>query len=109
MKGMAQDIIELMDHEGVQKAHGVAHDWGVALLCWLSSCFPDRFIDLALLTVGYGGPQKFDVDAINDMTAKGLGYSICGYITWFGESPNAGHLINEHVSRGLILYYRMTV
>lgn len=102
LKPMSRDIIDILNHENVKQVHGVGHDWGVVFLCRLAVYFPERFSDLCFLANGYQAfGQIMDVDAVNRMTAEGVGYSCFGYIKWFNEAPDAGEVINQHVGYSL--------
>jgi pimeloyl-ACP methyl ester carboxylesterase len=50
---LAGDVLGLLDHLGVAKAHVVGHDWGAALAWAIGSLVPDRVDHLAALSVGH--------------------------------------------------------
>jgi pimeloyl-ACP methyl ester carboxylesterase len=50
---LAGDVIAILDHLGVERAHVVGHDWGAALAWVLGSLVPDRVDHLAALSVGH--------------------------------------------------------
>ena len=52
---MATDVIALMDHLGVQKAHLIGHDWGAAITFMAGTAFPDRFYSLTTMSVPHPG------------------------------------------------------
>ncbi len=43
LDAMSADVIALLDHLGVEKAHLVGHDWGAAFAFGLAQQHPDRF------------------------------------------------------------------
>jgi pimeloyl-ACP methyl ester carboxylesterase len=49
---LAGDVLGLMDHLGIEKAHIVGHDWGAALSWAIASLVPDRVASLTALSVG---------------------------------------------------------
>jgi pimeloyl-ACP methyl ester carboxylesterase/2-polyprenyl-6-methoxyphenol hydroxylase-like FAD-dependent oxidoreductase len=54
--GMIQlvgDLVGLLDHLGVPRAHVVGHDWGGAIGSVLASMVPDRVASLTCLSVGH--------------------------------------------------------
>jgi pimeloyl-ACP methyl ester carboxylesterase len=54
---MVGDVIGMLDHLGVSRAHVVGHDWGAAL-AWIIAAFaPERVDHLAVLSVGH--PRSF--------------------------------------------------
>jgi pimeloyl-ACP methyl ester carboxylesterase len=47
------DLVGVLDHLGVERAHVVGHDWGAALGWAMAACVPDRVGRLAALSVGH--------------------------------------------------------
>jgi pimeloyl-ACP methyl ester carboxylesterase len=54
---LASDVLAVLDHLGVARAHVVGHDWGAALAWAIASLAPDRVDHLVALSVG--NPQAF--------------------------------------------------
>jgi pimeloyl-ACP methyl ester carboxylesterase len=50
---LAGDVLGVLDHLGVGRAHVVGHDWGAALAWVMGSLVPDRVDHLAALSVGH--------------------------------------------------------
>jgi pimeloyl-ACP methyl ester carboxylesterase len=50
---LAGDVIGILDHLEVAKAHVVGHDWGAALAWAMGSLIPDRVDHLVALSVGH--------------------------------------------------------
>ncbi len=50
---IGDDLVGLLDHEGVQQAHFVGHDWGAASVWPLGLTYPDRVRSLTGLSVPY--------------------------------------------------------
>lgn len=48
---LADDIIGLIDHIGLEKAVIVGHDWGGAAAWWTANKFPERLAKLAVLNI----------------------------------------------------------
>ena len=51
------DLVGLLDHEGVERAHFVGHDWGAASTWPLGLSHPDRVLSLTGLSVPYAPPS----------------------------------------------------
>jgi pimeloyl-ACP methyl ester carboxylesterase len=51
------DVIGVLDHLGVGRAHVVGHDWGAAVAWTVAAFFPDRVDHLVALSVGH--PSAF--------------------------------------------------
>lgn len=54
---LAGDVLAVLDHVGVDRAHVVGHDWGAALAWAIAALAPDRVDHLAVLSVGH--PSSF--------------------------------------------------
>jgi pimeloyl-ACP methyl ester carboxylesterase len=54
---IAMDVLGVLDHLGVEKAHVVGHDWGAGLAWAMASLWPDRVDHLVAMSVGH--PTSF--------------------------------------------------
>jgi pimeloyl-ACP methyl ester carboxylesterase len=54
---LAGDVLGIMDHLGIERAHVVGHDWGAAVAWGLGSLTPQRVDHLVALSVGH--PTSF--------------------------------------------------
>ncbi|KAL4960910.1 alpha/beta hydrolase [Aspergillus stella-maris] len=85
-KKMAAEIIGILDHEGIDKVHSVAHDTGCTLLSRLADYYPDRLLSATFLDVPYAMPgQHFDLAVVNAMTKQFLGFERFGYLDFFSK------------------------
>ena len=50
---MAQHIIDILDHERLDKVVGIGHDWGSGLLSALAKAHQNRFSSLIFVSVGF--------------------------------------------------------
>jgi pimeloyl-ACP methyl ester carboxylesterase len=62
---LAADVLAVLDHLGIERAHVVGHDWGAALAWAIASLAPERVDHLVALSVGHfssfagaGFPQR---------------------------------------------------
>ncbi len=53
MLHVAGDVLAMLDHLGIERAHVVGHDWGAALAWVMGSMLPDRVDHLVALSVGH--------------------------------------------------------
>nr|GAT43166.1 alpha/beta-hydrolase [Mycena chlorophos] len=90
--GMAQDVVDILDAEGIEKFIAIGHDWGVQVVSRLITYHSDRLLGLALLAVGYLPPMPVGVDFTAAIKDK-LGYDAYAYQRFFAE-PGA-HLTIE--------------
>jgi pimeloyl-ACP methyl ester carboxylesterase len=54
---LGDDLVGLLDHEGVERAHFVGHDWGASSVWPLGLTRPDRVLSLTGLSVPYAPPS----------------------------------------------------
>jgi len=55
LPNLVGDVLGLLDHLGIEKAHVVGHDWGAALAWVTATLAPDRVESLVALSVGHPG------------------------------------------------------
>jgi pimeloyl-ACP methyl ester carboxylesterase len=53
LPNLVGDVLGLLDHLGVERAHVVGHDWGAALAWVTATLAPDRVESLTALSVGH--------------------------------------------------------
>lgn len=94
---MAEDILSILDSEGLQKVIGIAHDWGTYLLSQLVIWHPARFEKIVFFSVPFNPPGRgLDVRAINEATKKKSGFEQFGYQV-FLASESAGKILGQNV------------
>ncbi|KAL6234786.1 hypothetical protein BDW75DRAFT_211477 [Aspergillus navahoensis] len=104
-KRIAAEILELLDHEGINKVHAVGHDTGCNLLSRLANYCPNRLLTATFLDVPYSKPgEHFDLKAVNALTRRFLGYERFGYLEFFARS-DAGGIIDQHSDSFFTLFY----
>ncbi|KAL3474821.1 putative epoxide hydrolase [Aspergillus californicus] len=104
-QNMAAEIIEILDHEGIEKVHAVGHDTGCNLLSGLANYFPARLLSCTFLDVPYFKPgSHFDLAAVNSMTKQFLGFERFGYMDFFVKD-NAGEILDQHPDSFFTLFY----
>ena len=99
-KSVAQDIPRLMDHLGIDRAHVVGHDFGMAVAFAMAHQFPDRILSLALMELmlfGLGGEKAMEFSreggrwhhvfhAKCDLAAMLIEGKERDYLSWFYRS-----------------------
>lgn len=53
MSFLVADVVAVLDHLGIGRAHVVGHDWGAGIAWALAALHPDRVDHLAVLSVGH--------------------------------------------------------
>ncbi|TQV90788.1 epoxide hydrolase [Cordyceps javanica] len=105
-KAMSDDIAELLDHLKVESVVGVGHDFGANFLGRLAAYHPSRFQGLVFLAVGSGKPaQKFDAEAIQQMTKKMAGVVMFGYLSWLGGEEDPHAVLERHAKSAMSLLF----
>ncbi|PPQ71199.1 hypothetical protein CVT26_011012 [Gymnopilus dilepis] len=94
---IAGDVVDILNHEKVDKVIGVGHDWGAVVLARLANAYVDRLSAAAFLSVGYLPPRPdFDFDEYIKQLHQEVGYDVFGYMKFFAEDDAAG-LLTEHL------------
>ncbi|KAI0824039.1 alpha/beta-hydrolase [Trametes gibbosa] len=90
LKPIAQDIIDLLDAEGLDKVVGIAHDWGSVVLSRLANWYDERFYAYGWNAVGYAppAPQPMDIDAFIEFLKKHTGNPRYGYWKFFNNDDS---------------------
>ncbi|KAI9792960.1 MAG: hypothetical protein M1816_001282 [Peltula sp. TS41687] len=100
-KKMSEEIIAILDCEGIKTVHGVGHDWGSSMLSRMANYFPSRFRSYAFLDVGYLDPSTHldrpQIELINNQTRASLGYPVFGYWAFF-TAPEGAPIIDSHTA-----------
>lgn len=97
---MSNDLVEIIDKEGIQKVIATGHDWGAGVAARLYNYHPDRVAGMILLNVAYIPPskEKFDLDTTNARTTQMFGYPVYQYWHFF-TSPEAPSVLKKNVGR----------
>nr|GAT53656.1 alpha/beta-hydrolase [Mycena chlorophos] len=106
--GLAQDIVDILDKEGIEKVVAIGHDWGVQVVSRLLNYHSDRIIGAAVLAVCYLPPIPVGTDMTLVLKEK-LGYDVYAYQRFFVE-PGAHLLIEKNVGlQSKVLSKRMLI
>ncbi|KAJ1338022.1 lipid-phosphate phosphatase-like protein [Microdochium nivale] len=97
-KHITQDLVDILDAEGVSKVVSVGHDWGSDIAQRLYLWHPDRVAALFMINLAYlpPGPEPFDLAKVNAMMEKVFGYQIFAYQEFFA-ADRAPALLKENV------------
>ncbi|OJT01958.1 Bifunctional epoxide hydrolase 2 [Trametes pubescens] len=93
--GIARDIVDLLDAEGLDKVVGIAHDWGSVVMSRLANLYDERFYAYAWNAVAYQPPRPhpIDVDALIQHLSANTGNGHFGYWKFFNLSD--AHVVCE--------------
>jgi soluble epoxide hydrolase/lipid-phosphate phosphatase len=95
-KDMSNDLIEILDHEKIQKIISVGHDWGSFMAQRMYLWHPDRVVGVILLNVAYMAPSPFDLAQANDTTELYTGKPRLAYWELFTAEDGA-EILNTHL------------
>ncbi|KAI0666626.1 alpha/beta-hydrolase [Trametes maxima] len=89
---IAQDLIELLDAEGLPKVVGISHGWGSLVLSRLANSFEDRFLGFSFLAVPYFPPQvePQDIDEVIERLIATTGDGRYGFWKYFDTEVAPG-------------------
>lgn len=88
---MANDVVEILDHERIGKVIAVGHGSGSLLVSRLVHIYPNRLAAVAFLSVGYTPPQPgFDYEAAMGTMKEMFGSDLIGYWELFASKDGPG-------------------
>ncbi|KAJ6465091.1 hypothetical protein C8R47DRAFT_1224566 [Mycena vitilis] len=93
--GHAQDAIDILDHEKIDRVITVSHDWGSRVVSRIVNYYPRWLIACA---VGYGPPNTMYADPLtmSAMITEMVGYNVLAYQQFFIE-PETPKLFEKNV------------
>lgn len=96
-KMLVEDTMAILDHEEIDKYHGVGHDVGSYVLSRLYNYHPARLLSMTFISIPYGAPgARFDINAMNEWTKNVIGFEKFAYMQ-FLASERSTELIEQHV------------
>jgi soluble epoxide hydrolase/lipid-phosphate phosphatase len=98
--GIAQDLVDILDAEKIEKVISAGHDFGSVVAQRLYIFHPDRVEGLILLNVGYllPPPSQPDLKQINEHLTKMVGYPLLAYQEFF-VTDEAPKIIEANLDR----------
>ncbi|KAK7453238.1 hypothetical protein VKT23_011914 [Stygiomarasmius scandens] len=105
--GLARDLVDILDAEGIKQAIFIGHDWGVRPVSRVLSLFSERVSAVAFLGSGYFPPNP-DTDIASEKALKDtkalLGYELFGYFYFLGGPDGSSVCMNNLEAFFNILY-----
>ncbi|TFY64338.1 hypothetical protein EVG20_g5975 [Dentipellis fragilis] len=106
--GLAQDVADILDHEGLQQVVAIGHDWGCRIVSRLVNLHPERVLAAAFLAVGYVPPNPVhDPVAATAYCRRTFGRDLWGYWIPFSEEGGAT-TIEKNIDSFLALVFPAT-
>ncbi|KIK58289.1 hypothetical protein GYMLUDRAFT_45497 [Collybiopsis luxurians FD-317 M1] len=104
-KLIAQDIIDILDFENVNRAFFIGHDWGTKIVSLITLQFPSRALGAAFLSVGPSAPpQDLKFEAVLALQKEKVGHELFGYWPFFSE-PDGWKLCEEKIDTFFNIVY----
>lgn len=105
---IALDVIRLLDHRGIKRAHAVGYSLGGIMLAKLLTTHEERFLSVTLVAAAYRRAQSERADREAQAAAKeiedtGLFRSLV-VSTWPTDEPAPGEAAIRHRSEAIALY-----
>ncbi|TBU42304.1 alpha/beta-hydrolase [Dichomitus squalens] len=105
-KLIAQDLVDILDAEGLETVIGIGHDWGSGLLSRLANWYPDRFTAFAWIAVPYtpAATEPMDFDQFIVGFREKTGSDTYGYWAFFIK-PDSHVVADKNIDSFLTLVY----
>ncbi|KAI1788084.1 alpha/beta-hydrolase [Ganoderma leucocontextum] len=105
-KLISQDLVDIINTEGLQSVIGIGHDWGSALLSNLAVWHPDRFIAFAWIALSFtpANPVSMNFDKLLPILKEKMGSETYGYWAFF-VTPEAPDIVAKNIDSFLDLTY----
>ncbi|KAI0666633.1 alpha/beta-hydrolase [Trametes maxima] len=103
---IAQDLVDVLDAEGLTKVVGIGHDWGSGVMSRLADLHEDRFHAFAWISLAYWPPSRepMDVDALIAHMRATTGNERFGYWKFYSK-PDAYLICEKNIDSMLQLSY----
>ncbi|PSN61807.1 epoxide hydrolase [Corynespora cassiicola Philippines] len=98
---IAQDLQEILQAEDISSVVVIGHDWGAAMAQRFYLHKRNMVVGVVSLNVAYLVPnpsQKFDLDAVNQISEKAYGYPLYPYWELF-TAEDGPALVNKNLDR----------
>ena len=115
VKEMATEVMDILEHEKLDKVHAVGHDFGSHILSRIIDYFPHRLLSSTFIAIPYIAPgQHFDLEMVKQITEKAIGFEKYGYMRFLSRE-NSPEILEAHVSQATVrawhwrLHYKAAV
>ncbi|KAJ6493063.1 alpha/beta-hydrolase [Mycena sanguinolenta] len=106
-RGMAEDMADILDAEGVANVVVIGHDWGSYLVSRMWHYFPQRVLGITLLGVGYMAADGANPFTQGELIKSMVGYDVFAYMRFFVE-PDASEIIEKNMQSFISLLWPET-
>ncbi|KAJ6566524.1 alpha/beta-hydrolase [Mycena capillaripes] len=105
--GLAQDVVDILDAEGIARVIAIGHDWGSYLVSRMINHHPSRVAACGFVTVGYSAPSTVYREVFTQppgLMTQRVGYENFAYMRFFVQ-PDAAEIIEKNLDSFLCLFY----
>ncbi|KAJ7474241.1 alpha/beta-hydrolase [Mycena latifolia] len=105
--GLAQDVVDILDAEGITQVVAIGHDWGSYLVSRMINHHPSRIAACAFVTVGYSAPSSVYKEILTQppgLMTQRVGYENFAYMRFFSQ-PDAADIIEKNIDSFLCMFY----
>ncbi|KAF7342198.1 Epoxide hydrolase [Mycena venus] len=85
-RGFAEDMIDILDTEGIGQVIAIGHDWGSTVLSRLLNYYPQRISACAFFGVGYKTSDGSNPLTRSLQIKEMIGYDVFAYMRFFVEA-----------------------
>ncbi|KAK7052928.1 hypothetical protein VNI00_004248 [Paramarasmius palmivorus] len=98
LSSVAKDFVELLQHEGIEKAIFIGQGGGCPVISRIAQLFPDVVVAAAFLAIPYSAPTPppFDLDQVLKTQKEVFGYELFGYWGFIGKDPDAPAVVSAN-------------
>ncbi|KAM5539328.1 hypothetical protein V8D89_007019 [Ganoderma adspersum] len=106
LNALADDVLDILDKEGIKKVVSVSHDWGSVLAARLCMLYPEICDGFVWLGLAFMDPPTapFEMEAAMAAARAAVGYDAYAYWEFFTR-PDAHEAIEKNVDAFLQLLY----
>ncbi|KAJ7651846.1 alpha/beta-hydrolase [Mycena rosella] len=104
--GLAQDVADIFDAEGLTQVIAIGHDWGSYLVSRILNSHSSHVAACAFVAVGYVAPDSSYRYAVThpEFMTQMVGYDTTAYVRFFIQ-PDAPEILEKNIDSFLCLGY----
>ncbi|KAF8193256.1 alpha/beta-hydrolase [Mycena galopus ATCC 62051] len=106
-RGLAEDMVDILDAEAVAQVIAIGHDWGSYLVVRMLHYCPQRISAVALIAVGYIAADGVNMITMAENIKAMMGYDVGAYQRFFVQ-PDAAEVIEKNIDSFISMVYPET-
>ncbi|KAJ3548330.1 hypothetical protein NMY22_g1299 [Coprinellus aureogranulatus] len=102
---LAQDLLDILEHEKVAEVFAIGHDWGSKTTSVLANLHSNRFLGFGFFALGYMPPLTIaNILDLSKHAIETVGYENFGYFEFY-TSPDAEEVVLKHLDSNWDICY----